>query len=131
MSESQVRITDVIVDCRDPERLAAFWSAVLGSRVKVRIGPYVFLDGGAGPGMGFQRSDTPGTGKNRVHLDLRAVDPRAEQRRIEELGGRRLPEYAEGGFLVMADPEGNVFCILPEQAFDVDDAGRADYLGGA
>ena len=43
-------------------------------------------------------------------------------------GGRRLPEYASGGFLVMADPEGNEFCVIPDGPLEVDDEGCAHYL---
>ena len=44
------------------------------------------------------------------------------------LEGHRVPGYEAGGFLVMADPEGNEFCIIPAGSFDVDADGRADYL---
>lgn len=49
-----------------------------------------------------------------MHFDIASPDPAAEQQRGEMLGGRRLEQYAGGGFLVMADPEGNEFCIIPE-----------------
>ncbi|MUL43400.1 VOC family protein [Streptomonospora sp. PA3] len=130
MVRTRVEIRAVVVDCRSPERLAEFWSQVLDRPVGARIGPYVLLEHGAGPQVVFQRVEAVGSGKNRVHLDLSCPDPAAEQRRIEALGGRRLPEYADGGFLVMADPEGNEFCLLPEGPFDIDDQGRADYLPG-
>ena len=48
---------------------------------------------------------------------------------IAALGGRLLPQYAPGGFLVMADPEGNEFCVIPSAPFELDDEGRASYLG--
>ncbi|GAA4932116.1 VOC family protein [Streptomonospora halophila] len=158
MTGARVEIRDVVVDCREPERLAEFWSQVLGRPIAARVGPYVFLGrgspesgvapegepghgaspeagsgagSGAGPGVVFQRVDDVDSRKNRVHLDLSCADPAAERRRIEELGGRRLPEYADGGFLVMADPEGNEFCLVPRGVFDVDDQGRADYLDGS
>ena len=63
-----------------------------------------------------------------MHVDVSSADPAAEQRRIERLGGRRLNEYTDGGFLVMADPEGNEFCVIPEGPFELDDERRADYL---
>jgi predicted enzyme related to lactoylglutathione lyase len=126
-----VRIKDLVVDCVDPERLAAFWAELLGRPVVARTGPYVWLERGDGPGMGFQKVAGPKAGKNRVHFDIAAPDPAAERARIEALGGRVLTEYATGGFLVMADPEGNEFCVIPPGPFDVDDDGHADYLGGA
>ncbi|GGQ04352.1 hypothetical protein GCM10010249_23450 [Streptomyces roseolilacinus] len=124
-----VGIRDVIVDCVDPERLASFWSELLGRPVTGRTGPYVWLARGAGPGVGFQKVSEPKSGKNRVHFDVSSSDPASTRARVEELGGRRLDRYAAGGFLVMADPEGNEFCVIPPEPFEVDDDGRADYLG--
>ncbi|MGW3789477.1 VOC family protein [Micromonospora chokoriensis] len=54
-------------------------------------------------------------GKNRLHLDLVAdTDPRAEVRRLVDLGARRIDVGQTGaeGFTVLADPEGNEFCVL-------------------
>ncbi|MGB9995647.1 VOC family protein [Streptomyces pseudogriseolus] len=129
MADSSAQINALIVDATDPERLAAFWSEVLGRPVVGRTGPYVWLRRENGLGLGFQRTDAPksGSGKNRVHIDVAAADPAAEQRRIEGLGGRRLEGY-DGGFLVMADPEGNEFCVIPAGPFELDDEGRAHYL---
>ncbi|MFB7242078.1 glyoxalase [Streptomyces populi] len=129
MSNSSMRVDALIVDAVDPERLAAFWSELLGRPVVGRMGPYVWLRREDGLGLGFQRTGEPRSGKNRMHFDVTSPDPAAEQQRVEELGGRRLEQYDEGGFLVMADPEGNEFCIIPEGAFELDDEGRADYLG--
>lgn len=128
MTDRPLTIRAVTIDCADPERLAAFWSALLGRRVERRPGPYLRLVGEADPLVVLQRVDAPKAGKNRVHLDLSSPDPAAECRRIEALGGRFLPEYARGGFLVMADPEDNEFCVLPRGPFDLDDQGRAHYL---
>ncbi|WP_194895139.1 VOC family protein [Catenulispora pinisilvae] len=122
------RIKDVIVDCRDPEALGAFWAAVLDRPIAARIGPFVWLTRGDGPGLGFQKADGAKAGKNRVHFDVGSPDPAAERARLEALGARHLPEYAAGGFLVMADPEGNEFCVIPEGPFELDDEGRASYL---
>ncbi|MFI0410233.1 VOC family protein [Actinomadura sp. 3N508] len=121
-------INSVIVDSADPDRLAAFWSKLLDRPVAARSGPYVWLERRNGFGMGFQRTDGSKAGKNRLHLDLESDDPAAEQATVEALGGRRLTEYDPGGFLVMADPDGNEFCIIPKGSFELDDEGRADYL---
>jgi len=123
-------INCVIVDSADPDRLAAFWSQLLDRPVGARSGPYVWLERRNGLGVGFQLTDGSKAGKNRLHLDLESPDPAAEQANVEALGGRRLTGYDPGGFLVMADPDGNEFCIIPEGAFELDDQGRADYLTG-
>jgi len=128
MADSPLRINALIVDATDPERLAAFWSELLGRPVVGRTGPYVWLRRENGLGLGFQQTAEPTSGKNRMHFDITSPDPAAEQRRVEALGGRRLEQYADGGFLVMADPEDNEFCIIPEGSFELDDEGRAHYL---
>ena len=129
MAEPDFEITDIIIDCSDPERLASFWADLLGRPIEGRKGPYVWLQRPeAGAGVGFQRVAEPRTGKNRVHLDLAAPDLVAAKHRIEALGGRRVGGYEGGGFLVMADPEGNEFCVIPTAPFHFDEHGRTDYL---
>ncbi|MFI7090232.1 VOC family protein [Streptomyces lydicus] len=128
MTASPMRINALIIDAADPEGLAAFWSELIGRPVMGRTGPYVWLRREDGLGLGFQQTAEPKSGKNRMHFDITSADPAAEQQRVEALGGRRLEQYADGGFLVMADPEGNEFCILPEGPFELDDEGRASYL---
>ncbi len=65
-----------------------------------------------------------------MHFDVACSDPAAEQQRVEALGGRRLEEYADE-LLVMADPEGNEFCIIPEGSgsVGVDDQGHTHSFG--
>jgi predicted enzyme related to lactoylglutathione lyase len=124
-------IADIIIDCFDPDRLATFWAAVLGRSIEGRKGPYVWLSRPpSAPGVGFQKVVEPKFGKNRVHLDLSVADVVAAKARIEYLGGRRTNGYDAGGFLVMADPEGNEFCLVPAATFSFDESGRADYLDG-
>jgi predicted enzyme related to lactoylglutathione lyase len=130
MTDSAVEITDIVVDCADPESLAGFWSALLGRPIEGRKGPYVWLTRATGGiGLGFQRVDESKRAKNRVHIDVSGPDIAEIKKRVEALGGRRLDCYDVVGFLVMADPEGNEFCIVPD-AFTFDNSGRADYLDG-
>jgi len=111
----------VQIDCADPVALAEFWARVLGSSVNDVIGDpphYVSVDPTApgGPWLSFQRVKEPKTVKNRLHLDLTVDDVDEACERIEALGGRRVPgpDLAEYGFRwrVMADPEGNEFCLV-------------------
>lgn len=109
-------IAAVTIDCEDPQRLAGFWAQVLGVAVTGDYGQYVFLEsGGEGkPTLAFQQVPDPTPGKNRVHVDLRADDRPAEVARLTDLGATYLTEQEMGGFAwtVLADPEGNQFCVV-------------------
>lgn len=131
MSGPDAEIADIIIDCSDRERLAAFWSDLLGRPIAGRKGPYVWLDiGASGIGLGFQKVADSKVGKNRLHLDISGQDIVAVKERVEGLGDRRVVGYEDGGFLVMADPEGNEFCVVPAGPVQFDDKGRTNYLDG-
>jgi predicted enzyme related to lactoylglutathione lyase len=108
----------IAIDCADPDGLARFWAAVLGTEIEGTAGEghYVDLRSGAGlPTLRFQRVPELKVAKNRLHLDLTADDPEAAAARIAKLGGRRTSEaHAEYGleWIVMEDPEGNEFCVI-------------------
>jgi hypothetical protein len=116
------RFTELVVDCRDPEALAAFWAAVLDYRVlsrdedgAVEIGPEAGF-GGSTPTLVFGPVPDPTPGKVRLHIDLNATDrdQDAELERLLELGATRadVGQTGEEGWDVLADPEGNQFCLL-------------------
>jgi hypothetical protein len=125
------KLHDIVVDCRHPASVARFWAAALdGYEVApydeaevarlaangvfdVEEDPSVLVErvDGAGPRLFFQLVPESKTVKNRVHLDLRADDPVAEVRRLVTLGARVLAEHET--FLVLADIEGNEFCVSP------------------
>jgi len=117
-----------MVACADVEVVATFWSELLARPIVARIGPFIWLERRDGVGLGFQSVADGRPGANSIHLDLGAENPAAEQARIEILGGRRIEGYEDGGFLVMADPEGNRLCVIPAEPFEVDDGGRTSYL---
>jgi predicted enzyme related to lactoylglutathione lyase len=125
-----VRLQWMMIDCTDPEQLAAFWGALLSRKVRKRRDPYVFLATGRSGGyhLGFQRVGESKTGKNRVHPDLICDDVHVTAAQVEALGGTRVPSADPGGFLVMADPEGNEFCLLPRGPIHMDADGTAHYL---
>ncbi|WP_245988676.1 VOC family protein [Flexivirga caeni] len=110
-------IDSLTIDCADPERLAGFWCALLGYERKrnftasYRIGP---SEDDHGPTLVLTPQD-PGrkTGKNRLHLDLRPQDRDAFVARALCLGASRVAWAAEiEKWTVLADPEGNEFCVL-------------------
>ena len=129
MTESSAEIADIIIDCSDPELVATFWASLLGRPIVGRKGPYVWLKSLRGAaGLDFQRVAELKVGKNRVHFDISGSDIRAVKERIEALGGQQIDGYEDGGFLVMADPEGNEFCVVPAGPIDFDEEGRTHYF---
>jgi len=106
----------LVLDCRDPEGLAEFWSEALGYTTLGGAGNYVLLvDGdGQGPKLLLQRVAEAKGGKNRMHLDVETPDVDSEVERLEKLGAVRTSgSMSEHGsrWVVMADPEGNEFCV--------------------
>jgi predicted enzyme related to lactoylglutathione lyase len=105
----------VTVDCVDPDRLARWWvDAIGGSVVVLGPGEFAMVVGDRGPALGFQRVDQPTPGKNRLHLDFQASDVDAEVERLVGLGAQETGRHSvDGGFrwVVLADPEGNAFCV--------------------
>ncbi len=131
-----LRMQAVIVNCHDPERLAEFWAEALGWRVTVRGDPEWGIEPPEGsredsvvPDMLFIRVPDHKQGFNRLHIDLRptgeAPDQAAEVARLEALGASRV-DVGQGdvSWVVMADPEGNEFCVLTAYPPDV----RAQWL---
>ena len=124
------RLTEIVVNCRDPVAQAAFWAAVLGYHVvrtahgqveiaawprepadlaeQVRQAPVV-------PALVFVTVPEGKAVKNRLHLDVRPADGsiEAEVARLVALGARRA-DVGQGSqpWAVLADPEGNEFCVL-------------------
>lgn len=114
-------IQAVLIDSRAPSRLASFWQEVLGWRRTHEEADEVVLEPPAGspqdgvaPDLLFLRVPEEKSGKNRLHLDLRPDDQAAEVARLERLGARRV-DVGQGpdvSWVVLADPEGNEFCVL-------------------
>jgi predicted enzyme related to lactoylglutathione lyase len=107
----------LVLDCADPERLAAFWAAALGYANVGSAGSYALLldEAGSGPKLLLQRVPEPKAGKNRMHFDIETPTVDEEVTRLEGLGATRIERDAieEHGnrWVVMADPEGNEFCV--------------------
>jgi predicted enzyme related to lactoylglutathione lyase len=107
-------IEELTIDASDPAALAQFWSQLLGATVQ-RDGDEVWIElATGGPALLFLPSTDPRTGKNRFHLDLRPDDRDAEVERALALGARHVDigQTGEESWVVLADPEGNEFCIL-------------------
>ena len=116
------RISELVIDAADPDRLAAFWSTVLGyvelgreDDGSIEIGPREGF-GGPQPTIILSRRDEPEPGKSRLHIDVNATDrdQDAELERLLKLGARPadIGQTGEEPWHVLADPEGNEFCLL-------------------
>src|SRR5207245_497268 len=110
-----LRVASATLDCVDVQRITEFWCAALGYEVDKDFGQFVFLHHPNEhlPRLGLQRVPEPKTGKNRMHLDLNAGDREEEVRRLVSLGAQEVERNSFGDYpwVVMADPEGNEFCL--------------------
>ena len=109
------RLDEVVIDCRDAAGLAEFWLGVLGGHVVRQSHEWVALHPPRGIVVSFQVVPEPKTVKNRVHLDVDVDDLADATEAAEGLGATRIGEIVSdelGGFQVMADPEGNEFCLV-------------------
>jgi predicted enzyme related to lactoylglutathione lyase len=122
MSEN-LRIQCITIDCENPQKLAEFWSAALDWKITEadEIGVVIeLLDGspevGRIPDILFLKNPDSKSVKNRLHFDLRPLNQAEEVARLESLGATRIEigqaDEPEATWIVMADPEGNEFCVL-------------------
>ena len=105
----------VVVDAADPVELGRWWATALGwvvtidtaDEFEIRPAPDQL------PGLIFVPVADQKTVKNRLHLDFRPDDQAAEVDRLLALGARRVDiGQGEQPWVVLADPEGNEFCVL-------------------
>ena len=97
------RLTSVVIQAADPKSLSEFWIEVLGAEV---------VAGSGGVALQFVRGPGAKIGKNRVHLDLESGPGQLE--RLLRAGAVRADiGQGEVGWEVLADPEGNEFCLQP------------------
>ena len=105
----------VTFDTTDAVALATWWARQLGGEVRDEADGWfvVAADVTGVARVGFQKVDQVTPGKNRVHLDLSATDAKAEIDRLVADGATYVDSHTEGGFswTVLADPDGNQFCV--------------------
>lgn len=109
-----LRLTEIGVDARDTAGLAAWWSAALGWPAEPADdeGEWL-LRAPAGPDWLFLPVPEAKAVKNRIHFDFTPADQAAEIERLLALGARRVDiGQGEQSWVVLADPEGNEFCVL-------------------
>ena len=116
-----IRIQCVVIDADDCERVARFWSEALGWRITHESTEEWSIEPPEGspevdvaPDILVVKVPDRKTSKNRLHFDLRPDDQQAHVERLTALGARRV-DIGQGEdvtWVVMADPEGNEFCVL-------------------
>lgn len=112
----------LVLGVSDVPRATEFWREALGYDVRTDgfggWGTVLTPPGGSGPAVALQRSDTPPQDHPRLHLDLHVAsvaEQEAEAARLVSLGADRVDwdSYPDDpDFVVLADPDGNRFCIV-------------------
>ncbi len=122
-----IRLQCITIDAHDPLALAQFWAEALGWKIGEEVNEIeVWIERELGdpkntgfPDILFLKNSTPKSGKNRLHLDLRPDDQVSEVARLEKLGATKIEigqsTDPDTTWVVMADPEGNEFCVLRER----------------
>ncbi|GMU78804.1 MAG: lactoylglutathione lyase [Acidimicrobiia bacterium] len=109
----------MVVECDDPHALADFWCRVLNYQVVYRTDDIVDIAAGPQtfPGIEFLRVQEREPRKSALHVDLNPDDQAAEVARLVALGARRIDvgQSPDAAWVVLADPEGNAFCVLAPQ----------------
>jgi catechol 2,3-dioxygenase-like lactoylglutathione lyase family enzyme len=116
------RLTAVTFDARDAQELARFWGSLLGretfAEVVTGAGAALLPGDDTQVGLRFVESTSVRSGASRMHLHLTSTSAGDQQHTVEAalgLGGRHLDvgQLPEEGHVVLADPDGNEFCVIP------------------
>ncbi len=110
-----VRFSEICIDAADIHALASWWSRCWAGRRRTTDDGDVLLraPAGAGPNWLFLAVPDDKVVKNRIHFDFTPDDQQAEVDRVIALGARHVDiGQGEQSWVVLADPEGNEFCIL-------------------
>ncbi|MGW0803276.1 VOC family protein [Nonomuraea sp. NPDC002799] len=109
-----VNIGNICIDTNDLAGGTAFWQAVTGYQVASSDEGTTYLEDSNKSGVGLSLQAVPEgrEGKNRLHLDLFTDDLAGEVDRIRALGATEVRRFDDGGWVVLADPEGNQFCVV-------------------
>jgi predicted enzyme related to lactoylglutathione lyase len=115
METDKVRIGSIVIDVKDFARMMDFWREALGyapGNPPIPGDPFVILKdpSGKGPNVSIDGMEPY---RNRLHLDLYTDDPEGEVERLLHLGATVYrPRESGEDFVVLADPEGNLFCVV-------------------
>jgi len=125
-------VINITFDCADPRALASFWGQLTGWPINKEPQPgypecSVEPPGQDGPKLYFVQVPEPKTVKNRVHLDVVPADRTQQEEiaRLVDLGAEVVSDdRPEVGWVILADPEGNEFCVEMSE-HELDEARKA------
>jgi len=110
------RLSTMVIDVSDLERGAIFWGGVLGQEPGKPSGQYLQV-GSISPGVNLYLQQVPESKsvKNRVHFDLGVTNLDEAVSRVLALGGKKVRNEGDDSYRmgIVADPDGNEFCLLP------------------
>jgi hypothetical protein len=115
--ESELKIGSVVIDCLNFKKMLAFWQEALHYLPKMSAeGDFVILHDPAGRNVNVSLNKVPERlmGRNWLHFDLYTSDQAGEVERLLKLGATRHPQTydPEDDFIVLEDPDGNLFCVV-------------------
>lgn len=134
-SEPAFTVAALIVETQDPPKLATFWGGLLG-REPAAAGDSVELPGTSiQPTLRFVHGDAPAGSPNRMHLHLTSETAEHQRDQVAlalHLGGSHhdVGQRPEGGHIVLADPDGNEFCVIEAGNSYLAGCGRLGELAG-
>lgn len=110
-----IRFSSIVFNATEPRKLAEFWSRFLSVEIEEDYEVFLWL-GAVTPGaprIGIQLVEAPTEGPRRVHLDFDVDDLEEAIARAESFGATRVGRHSIEDFVwqVMADPDGNEFCL--------------------
>jgi catechol 2,3-dioxygenase-like lactoylglutathione lyase family enzyme len=112
-----MRIGSIVIDCSEFDKMLAFWQEALHyvPREPAKDGWVVLRDPeGRNPNVSLNQVPEKRSGRNRLHLDLYTDNREGEVKRLLRLGATRHPQTYEpdDDFVVLEDPDGNLFCVV-------------------
>ena len=112
-----MKIGSIVIDCNEFDRMLAFWQEALHYAPKEPAkGGWVILRDpeGRNPNISLNQVSTKRRGRNRLHLDLYTDNQEDEVERLLKIGAtRHRQKYdPEDDFIVLEDPDGNLFCVI-------------------
>lgn len=105
-----MKITTVMINTKNPGRLAEFWKSLLGVDEDYKVGNFLWLKAMNGsPAIGFQKVEDKKDTNQSVHIDILVDNKQLVTEKVQELGGSLIQEGSINN--IVADPEGNRFCV--------------------